>query len=87
MTNSEDKLEKTIKEIRQYLEDFPQAADNLSGIANWWLDNEKFRPSIKLVERALAHLINEGSIVANNSVGGDVIYLKAPTPEDGPKEH
>jgi hypothetical protein len=86
MTNDEDKLEKTIRAIRQYIEDFPRAADNLLGIANWWFEDDQFRPSMKLVEKALAHLINEGSIVDKKSVGGEVIYVKAPTPADGPRE-
>lgn len=72
-------LEIIVQAIRQYLEDFPQAADNLSGIANWWLDDE-LHPSLEMVENALVHLVSEGTVITKMTASGETIFLKAPTP-------
>jgi len=43
-----------------YLSEHPQATDTLEGIAEWWVMREQVRVDVKLLERVLHRLAEQG---------------------------
>jgi hypothetical protein len=59
--------------ILQYLKEHPYAVDTVNGICNWWL---KGNASTSEVKAALEYLIRKGSIVAQVTSDGTVLYKR-----------
>ena len=46
--------------VLDYLSEHPQATDTLEGIAEWWVMREQVRVDVKLLERVLHRLTEQG---------------------------
>lgn len=46
--------------VLDYLAEHPQATDTLEGIAEWWVMREQVRVDVKLLERVLHRLTEQG---------------------------
>ena len=46
--------------LLDYLSEHPQATDTLEGIAEWWVMREQVRVDVKLLERVLRRLTEQG---------------------------
>ena len=66
--NSPDETKNTKEdvayEILQYLVDNPNAQDTLEGIVTWWLLVRAVKHRIALVKEALAMLVEDGLVIA-----------------------
>ncbi len=58
--------------IERYLQDHPQAADSVAGIAQWWLPNLTY--SVDEVQIALDHLVRKEVLISTQSANGNVLY-------------
>jgi hypothetical protein len=61
---TKDNKQEIAYEILQYLIDNPNAQDTLEGIVGWWLLVRTIKHQIGLVKDALAMLVNEGLVIA-----------------------
>lgn len=48
------------RRVLDYLSEHPQATDTLEGIAEWWVMREQVRVDVKLLERVLHRLTEQG---------------------------
>ena len=62
------------QEIKRYFAAHSNAADNLEGIAKWWLARQRLQESSELVKKALDYLIDQGLITRTVSHSGEAIY-------------
>lgn len=62
------------KEILRYLELHPDAADNLDGVIDWWLFEQRLMRPAKQVESALNILIEENAVEKIRNPDGTTIY-------------
>lgn len=65
------------QEISHYLESHPEAADTLEGVVNWWLARQRYEYSYRMVKQALEHLVEEGKVARQVTVGGGIVYASA----------
>ncbi len=65
------------QEISHYLESHPEAADTLEGVVSWWLARQRYEYSYRMVRQALDHLIAEGRVAKQTTVGGGIVYSSA----------
>lgn len=63
-------------EIVRYLENRPNAAETVDGIAMWWLARQRFEDSKETVQLALEYLVNQG-MLCKQIFGGKEIYRKS----------
>lgn len=76
MSTEEENVQQIASEILRYLSIRPNAADNLEGIASWWLMRQRINEKLLLVERALDKLIAEGAVASrSDEVLGTLYYL------------
>jgi hypothetical protein len=61
-------------EILSYLELHPDAADNLDGVIDWWLLEQRFARPAKQVESALNILIEKHAVEKIRNPDGTTIY-------------
>ncbi|TXI19273.1 MAG: hypothetical protein E6Q62_04570 [Nitrosomonas sp.] len=64
------------KEILQYMQTHPDAADSLNGIVNWWLSNKYNAEDMKKVEYVLEQLINDGLVKKVALIDKTIIYKR-----------
>lgn len=57
-----------------YLQQHPQAADTLRGIANWWLPLQRYENGRQQVERALTGLVVAGVLCRETLPDGEMLY-------------
>lgn len=57
-----------------YLQQHPQAADTLRGIANWWLPLQRYENGCRQVEYALAELVAAGVLCREPLPDGEMLY-------------
>lgn len=62
------------REILQYLQRFPNAAETLEGIASWWVPRQRIYESREVVERAVRLLVDQGRLRVTQVVGGVEMY-------------
>ncbi|GJL65142.1 MAG: hypothetical protein NPIRA05_01130 [Nitrospirales bacterium] len=67
-------VENVARRIEDYLLGHPNAADNVEGIARWWLTQESDRQALYEVEAALRLLIQRGIVRKTVMVDGSAIY-------------
>ncbi|MBI1751279.1 MAG: hypothetical protein HY014_08100 [Acidobacteria bacterium] len=60
--------------ILLYLQDHPEAADSLEGIANWWLPAPAYSVTLEAVQEALALLVAEHRIARIDLADGRTLY-------------
>jgi hypothetical protein len=51
------------REILAYLQEHPEAQDNIEGIMQWWLLERDISFQAKLLREALAGLVKDGSVI------------------------
>jgi Fe2+ or Zn2+ uptake regulation protein len=69
--------------ILHYLAQHPDAADTVSGIANWWLPDAQRNVSERTIQRALERLVAHGKVKKNRLAGGTVLYSHEVANGDG----
>ena len=62
MSDQAEKLLATIQELRQYLEQFPQAQATFEEIQNRWLPSQLLPPSDTVLFQAINVLVNAGEL-------------------------
>ena len=60
--------------ILGYLLDNPDAGDTLEGIADWWLIKQRIRFETLTVAQAVAQLVNDGLVSAQQGPDSRIIY-------------
>jgi len=60
--------------ILGYLLDNPDAGDTLEGIADWWLLKQRIRFETLTVAQAVAQLVNDGLISAQQGPDSRIVY-------------
>ena len=66
--------DKACQHILGYLLDNPDAGDTLEGIADWWLLKQRIRFETLTVAQAVAQLVNDGLITAQQGPDSRIIY-------------
>ncbi|MBL8499005.1 MAG: hypothetical protein LZF64_05310 [Nitrosomonas sp.] len=64
------------KEILQYMQMHPEAADSLNGIVNWWLSSKCCAEDMKKVECVLEQLIKDGLIKKIALIDKTILYKR-----------
>jgi hypothetical protein len=59
--------------VMEYLVEFPEAMDNLKGIAEWWVMRRKVRVDVEDLTRVLGQLIEHG-LLEKTGTGEGVRY-------------
>ena len=70
------------KEIEEYLNDHPKAADTLEGITEWWLLRKGFETSavsIVMVHQALEYLVSTSIVEIRTNLSGKKVYSSKKT--------
>jgi hypothetical protein len=62
--------------ILHYLRTHPEAADNLEGIASWWLPHSGYEGSIDAVQAVLDALVAERRIARIDLADGRTLYQR-----------
>lgn len=70
-TDGEGEIERV---LLAYLQQHPQAADTLRGIANWWLPLQRYENGRQHVERALSGLVAAGLLCREPLPDGEMLY-------------
>jgi hypothetical protein len=60
--------------ILHYLQEHPEAADSLEGIASWWLSPTTYSVTAEAVQEALAQLVAEHRIARIDLADGRTLY-------------
>jgi len=81
-TDTDEETMTVAYQIARYLEEHPNAADTLDGVAQWWLLRQRYQESRKTVETALAWLVEQGLVTKSTTAGGQEIYSRTPRPHD-----
>jgi hypothetical protein len=76
-TDGEAQIRAIADEIMSYLQDHPHAADDLGGVAQWWLVRWGYAPPPGKVAEALELLLAKNLITKEITAGGRSIYRRA----------
>ena len=79
----EKQVEIVAREISRYLEEHPNAADSVEGIAEWWLLRQRFDDTVGLVQQAIESLVKQGQVEKVVGHSGKVIYAKSGRKDKG----
>ena len=63
--------------ILRYIEEHPNAADTVDGIAAWWLNEKLTADELHQVQQALDNLLNSRRMRVRKSADGHAYYSKA----------
>jgi len=74
MSSQEGVVELIADAIARYLQQHPDAADNVVGIQRWWLEPELAAVHMDYVQAALDQLQSAEVVVETNVKGGLVVY-------------
>ncbi len=66
--------DKACQHILGYILDNPDACDTLEGIADWWLSKQRIRFETLTVAQAVAQLVNDGLITAQQGPDSRIIF-------------
>ncbi|AZZ91899.1 hypothetical protein EUZ85_14645 [Hahella sp. KA22] len=72
-TEQEEEVKIIARQIFEYLQSHPSAADSLQGVMRWWLAGEAVS-SRERVLRALESLVREGVVGRRSISDGGVIF-------------
>ena len=64
------------REIMQYLHMYPNAADSLNGVIDWWLSNRYQAEDVNEVEQVLEQLITDGLVKKVFLIDRTVLYKR-----------
>ena len=59
-----------------YMDKYPDAADCVEGIAQWWLPRQNLEESVRNIECALEYLYKQNKVSKKILPGGRVIWSK-----------
>lgn len=74
LDNDDVELENVENAINQYLQQYPQAADTVEGIAKWWLPRFEISLPLESVRRVLEKMVAAGKLNRLEKHDGSVIY-------------
>lgn len=69
--------------IKRYLQDHPDSADTVDGVAEFWLTRQRVRETRVVVSEALKRLTASGAVHEVRNVDGRVIYKLVSEDPDG----
>jgi hypothetical protein len=72
--NAEQLVQAFEREILDYLRFRPDQIDDLDGILYWWLFHRRYIRNSELVEKALARLVEAGSVARIERGDGRVLF-------------
>lgn len=61
-------------QITRYLQNHPNAADTIEGIAKWWLPEQEVEASRGMVLQALIYLGSKSVVKCNANLSGNKVY-------------
>jgi len=67
-------------EILSYLRRHPQAADTVTGIASWWLPQQRGEAALIGIQQALDELATQGLVIKTMLADGTVLYASPERP-------
>lgn len=67
-------------EILSYLRRHPQAADTVTGIASWWLPQQRGEATLTGVQQALDELATQGLVMKTILADGTILYASPEQP-------
>jgi DNA-binding PadR family transcriptional regulator len=70
----EARVSKTARVILDYLRENPDAQDTLSGIVQWWLPEDRFKPRTAAIKEALDELVSAGLIIEHEGKDAQISY-------------
>ena len=76
-TTQEQQVDHVAREISRYLDEHPNAADSIEGIAEWWLVRQRFEETVGLVQQAVEYLVEQGQVEKVIGHSRKIIYAKA----------
>ncbi len=77
----EDKIDRSRRQaelaraVMRYLDEHPQAMDNVQGIAEWWVMRQQVRVDVDALVGALRQLVDEGVLEEMDSTEGPLYRL------------
>ena len=74
MQNDAEHILRIAREIENYLSAHPRGTDTLTGVANWWITQQRFMESKERVEKALEYLVQQGKVLRKVTPDGTAIY-------------
>jgi hypothetical protein len=77
MTDDDVLVGQLAAEIREYLEENPEAADTAEGILQWWIVQRRLLRGIPAVDRAIKRLVDEGFLEEVHTADGRSIFRAA----------
>jgi hypothetical protein len=84
---SDERVLAVAKEIQNYLENHPNAADSADGVMRWWLSQQRLEESLQIVQQALEALVSQGEIDKAVTPGGRTVYSSAKEESMDKKQH
>lgn len=70
----ESDIQKIAEQIAGYLNNHPNAADTIEGIAQWWLPGKRMEVSITIIQRALNQLVSSSVVEFSTNISGHKVY-------------
>lgn len=64
------------RQILDYLESHPRAADSREGIGRWWLADRSRHANPEDLQRALDDLVERGLVQRRQAAGGEAVYSR-----------
>ena len=80
--NDQDEIRSIAMEIKHYLDEHPNAADSVEGIAKWWLTRQRYEEALERVQKALDYLVVNGMVQSVKARTDKVIYLNVNKTDD-----
>lgn len=67
-------VDELARDIAAYLREHPEAADSVDGIAQWWLQRQRYRIAVDRVKEALHRLEEQGQVERTPNATGVAVY-------------
>ena len=82
-----DEVASIARDVQDYLEAHPHAADTLDGVVKWWLARQRYDHAKEQVLKALELLEREGVITIASTADQKIIYSRVRSGIDKGKGH
>lgn len=76
----DERIARIADAIERYFSGHPKAADTFEGIADWWLADQRRRPTPAEIQQALDYLAEKGVISKTKLLDGRVVYATTEPP-------
>ena len=77
MDANESDIEAAAKRVLRYLEQHPNAADTVEGVAVWWLGGNESDEWLSIVRCAIERLVNSGDVSQKTMPDGTTIVTRS----------